>query len=151
MEDLNIQVVVDVSETLPIIYSDSILIRQVIFNLLKNALEAMECGGTLTLTPSTDDENVFLKIQDTGTGIAPEAIPQLFTPYYTTKSTGHGLGLTLVMRILKAHGGHLNIQSTPGKGTCFTLQLPKKHKRVRLLMASESPILEKKGAFDQAS
>lgn len=137
MENLGIQVILDISETLPVIYGDPILIKQVIFNLLKNALEAMEAGGTLTLTPYADDEYVFLKIQDTGSGILPEAIPQLFMPYYTTKNEGHGLGLTLAMRILKAHGGTLQIQSTPGKGTCFIVQLPQKHKRVRLLAVNE--------------
>ena len=133
MEDLGVQVSLELGEPLPVISADPALIKQVFFNLLKNALEAMDHDGCLTLTARLDDCDVFIDIQDNGVGIEPESLAQLFTPYYTTKATGHGLGLVLAMRILRAHGGQLGVKSTPGKGTCMTLQLPQKHRRVKLL------------------
>ena len=93
----------------------------------------MDRGGKLILRARFNDEFVFIDIEDTGVGIEVEALSQLFTPFYTTKNYGHGLGLVLVQRILRAHGGSLNVRSRPGEGTCFTLQLPQKYKRVRLL------------------
>lgn len=108
-------------------------LKQVFFNLLKNARQAMKAGGTIHLGTSSDDEFVYLRIADTGEGIAEEDLPRVFQPYFTTKDGGHGLGMMIVERIMRDHGGQIGIDSRKGVGTVVTLQFPQKARRVRLL------------------
>ncbi len=119
----------------PVIMADRDQLKQVFFNLLKNAMEAMPPGGRLSVKVRTDDDSVYVAIADTGSGIKAEDLAKLFQPYHTTKVSGHGLGLMIVQRILRDHGGHVGIESKEGVGTVVTLQFPQKHRRVRMLAA----------------
>jgi two-component system, sporulation sensor kinase E len=89
--------------------------------------------GRLSLRVRADDDSVYVAVADTGAGIKAENISKLFSPYHTTKAGGHGLGLMIVQRIMRDHGGHVGIESKEGVGTVVTLQFPQKHRRVRML------------------
>ncbi len=121
------------SETLPPVMADRNQLKQVFFNLTKNALEAMQPGGELKIKSRADDNNVFLLFGDSGSGIKQEDIVRLFQPYHTTKPGGHGLGLMIVQRIMREHGGQVGLESKEGVGTVVTLQFPRKDRRVRML------------------
>jgi signal transduction histidine kinase len=110
-------------------------LKQVFFNLIKNAMEAMQPGGRLSIKIRSDDDSVYVAIADTGSGILPEDLAKLFQPYHTTKVSGHGLGLMIVQRIMRDHGGHVGIESKQGVGTVVTLQFPQKHRRIRMLQS----------------
>jgi two-component system, sporulation sensor kinase E len=105
----------------------------VFFNLVKNAMEAMGPGGVLGVRIRADDQFVFVRISDTGSGIKTEDLTKLFSPYHTTKAGGHGLGLMIVQRIMRDHGGHIGVESKEGTGTVVTLQFPQKHRQFRML------------------
>jgi len=117
----------------PPILADRNQLKQVFFNLVKNALEATPPGGRLSVRLRADDDSVFVALADTGAGIRTQDMARLFSPYHTTKEGGHGLGLMIVQRIMRDHGGHVGIESKEGVGTVVTLQFPQKHRRVRLL------------------
>ena len=110
--------------------------RQVLLNLLHNAAQAMTEGGEMSIDlspasqranngPGQPDESVFLKISDTGTGMSKATLEKLFTPFFTTKQDGTGLGLSTVKKIMEAHKGEIQVQSEPGRGTTITLKLPR--------------------------
>ena len=132
-EDRSLTVEIDFIEKNPIIQADGDQVKQVIFNLLKNSLEAMQKGERLKILCRGDDDNIYLQLADTGEGIAEEDISKVFLPYYSTKDKGHGLGMMIVQRIMREHGGRIGIDSKPGVGTVVTLQFPRKYRRVRLL------------------
>ena len=98
--------------------------RRAMLNLVANALDAMPEGGQLTVAGQRTAVHLVVSVQDTGTGIPEESLPRLFTPLYTTKARGTGLGLYVVQEIIKAHGGTVEVMSTLGVGTTFTLRLP---------------------------
>ncbi len=131
--DRGITVEAETSDTLPTVMADRNQLKQVLFNLTKNALEAMKPGGQLKIKSSADDDSVYLRFGDNGSGIKPDDLVRLFQPYYTTKSGGHGLGLMIVQRIMREHGGQVGIESKPNVGTVVTLQFPRKERRVRML------------------
>jgi PAS domain S-box-containing protein len=116
-----------------LILADRNQLKQVFFNIVKNASEAMQPGGSLRVRSRRDDESVYLLFGDTGSGIRQEDIAKLFEPYHTTKKGGHGLGMMIVQRIMRDHGGQIGIDSREGVGTVVTLQFPLKHKRVRMI------------------
>jgi PAS domain S-box-containing protein len=118
---------------LPPIMADRGQLKQVFFNITKNAMEAMQPGGRLKIKSRADDEMVYLYFGDSGSGIRQDDLLKLFQPYHTTKPGGHGLGLMIVQRIMRAHGGQVGIESTEGLGTVVTLQFPRKDRRVRML------------------
>jgi two-component system sensor histidine kinase HydH len=98
---------------------------QCLLNLYLNAIEAMEPGGTLTVSCTNGPEStVSVEVADTGAGIAPQDISQIFDPYFTTKASGTGLGLAVVHKVIEAHGGRIFVASTPGEKTVFTITLP---------------------------
>ncbi len=113
---------------LPELRLDVSQMEHAILNLLLNAVASMPNGGVLSLTTRLEKRNgadaVQVEITDTGVGIAPEHLSHIFDPFFTTKSDGTGLGLPIVKRILKAHGGAISISSEPGRGTRVTLTLP---------------------------
>jgi signal transduction histidine kinase len=114
-----------VEETLlPAVNFDPKQLHQVLINLLKNALEAMDQGGEITITSRVKGANVEISLADTGEGMSPEVAANIFQPYFTTKEKGTGLGLAICQAIIQEHGGVILVDSTPGKGTTFTIQLP---------------------------
>ncbi|MCL6620846.1 MAG: GAF domain-containing protein [Syntrophobacterales bacterium] len=100
-------------------------LRQVLLNLLKNSLEAMEDGGRLSVSSRTVNGWVRVEVVDTGRGIPPEDMEKLFQPFFTTKPKGSGLGLAICQRIMQAHQGEITLTSTPGQGTRVRLTLPR--------------------------
>lgn len=133
--DRGITVDAETDGALPLVMADRNQVKQVFFNLLKNALEAMQPGGRLRIRARADDDNVIVALGDSGTGIKQEDLARLFQPYYTTKPGGHGLGLMIVQRIMREHGGQIGIESREGAGTLVTLQFPRKDRRVRMLQS----------------
>jgi signal transduction histidine kinase len=131
--DRGIAIEAETPASLPSVLADRDQLKQIFFNLTKNALEAMQPGGKLKIKSRADDESVYLLFGDSGSGIKQEDLLKLFQPYYTTKAGGHGLGLMIVQRIMRDHGGQVGIESKEGIGTLVTLQFPRKDRRVRLL------------------
>lgn len=116
------KVVEELADNLPRVPLDPEKMRQVLINLVRNALDAMPGGGTLTITTRSSGDGVLIEIADTGTGIDPSH--DVFDLFMTTKSGGTGLGLPIARRIVEAHGGSLTFESAPGKGTTFYVALP---------------------------
>jgi two-component system nitrogen regulation sensor histidine kinase NtrY len=105
--------------------ADAELLHRAISNLVLNAMEAMPQGGTLTLRTRDDDGKVLIEVADTGSGLTPEECERIFTPYYTNKQNGTGLGLAIVQSVVSDHGGRIHVQSEPGRGTTFVIELPR--------------------------
>jgi two-component system, sporulation sensor kinase E len=103
---------------------DPAQIKQVLVNLVKNAMQAMTKGGTLALSTGSTPDALWLSVSDTGCGIPSDHLARIFEPFYTTKQKGTGLGLMIVDRILRDHGGKVDVHSIVGKGTTFTVWLP---------------------------
>jgi two-component system sensor histidine kinase HydH len=115
----------EVRSDLPAVEHDPAQINQVLLNLLLNAIQSMDKPGVIRVTlQQHDDDTVRITVSDQGKGIAPEHLPNIFRPFFTTKGHGTGLGLSLARRIVESHGGSINVESTPGAGTQFTVELP---------------------------
>jgi signal transduction histidine kinase len=110
-------------------------LQQVLVNLVKNAMQAMTTGGTLTLQTGESNDGVWMSVNDTGGGIPQEQINRIFEPFYTTKKKGTGLGLMIVQRIVRAHNGRIELESNVGRGTTFRIWLPLQERKTRLLEA----------------
>jgi nitrogen fixation/metabolism regulation signal transduction histidine kinase len=104
--------------------ADPELLHRALSNLVLNAMDAMPNGGALTLRSKRDDGHVVIEIADTGMGLTPEECERIFTPYYTSKQHGTGLGLAIVQSVVSDHGGRISVQSEPGRGTTFRIELP---------------------------
>ncbi|MDQ3684457.1 MAG: ATP-binding protein [Acidobacteriota bacterium] len=117
---------VEQSGALPTVAGDAESLRSVFTNLIINGMQAMEsgAGGRLTIRLSNGQGHARVEIADTGRGIAPENISQIFEPYFSTKETGTGLGLAIVKKAVEDHGGAISVRSAPGEGTTFTVELP---------------------------
>jgi signal transduction histidine kinase len=111
-------------ENMPIIQADPDLLHRALSNLVLNSLDAMPSGGTLTVRTGHGDGVVGVEISDTGAGLTPEECERLFTPYYTTKRQGTGLGLAIVQSIVSDHFGKVSVESAPGHGATFRIELP---------------------------
>ncbi|MBP9914393.1 MAG: PAS domain-containing protein, partial [Opitutaceae bacterium] len=133
--DRGVVVEAETADDLPLVLADRNQVKQVFFNIVKNALDAMQPGGKLRIRARTDDDQVILAFGDSGAGIKQEDLVRLFQPYHTTKPGGHGLGLMIVQRIMREHGGQIGIESKEGVGTLVTLQFPRKDRRVRMLQS----------------
>jgi two-component system, sporulation sensor kinase E len=120
---------------LPLAPLDVTQMQQVLVNLVKNAMQAMTKGGTLTLQTGEGSEGVWLSVADNGGGIPQEQINRIFEPFFTTKKKGSGLGLMIVQRIIRAHGGRIELESDLGRGTVFRIWLPLHERKLRLLEA----------------
>jgi signal transduction histidine kinase len=111
---------------LPRIEVDPSQIRQVLVNLIKNALEATEENGRVLLATGSRDGQVWFSIQDTGKGMPGEVLEKIFHPFFTTKEKGTGLGLAVIHKIITDHHGAISVESTSGRGSTFTVRLPLK-------------------------
>jgi two-component system sensor histidine kinase HydH len=105
---------------------DADRLNQVLLNLYLNAVEAMEAGGKLRVSAAAEPEgrSLEIRVSDTGCGIRPEDLPQIFEPYFTTRPGGTGLGLAIAHNVVGAMGGTIQVESRPGEGATFTLRLP---------------------------
>jgi len=124
LEENNIQIETNLSLDVPKIEIDIKYMKQVLLNIIKNAIAAMPNGGIITLNTFRKDDRVHIQIQDNGVGITEENMAKIFEPYFTTKDFGSGLGLTVVFKIIKEHGGEITLNSKEGEGTTFTISLP---------------------------
>jgi len=129
-EDLaqkQVELVVDLADNDPIALVDSAQLRQCLVNLVRNAAEAVTSkgGGKVTMRTRRAGDRVVIEVEDTGVGIAPEVLPRLFDTFFSTKEGGSGLGLALTQQIVKDHGGDLSVESAVGKGTTFTVSIPR--------------------------
>ena len=133
LKDRDILVELELDGSLPSIEMDRDQIKQAFYNVIRNALQAMKTGGILRIRSGADETHQFVSFSDTGGGIAPENISRVFEPYFTTKSDGSGLGLLIVRRIVRAHGGEVIIESQRNRGLTLTIRLPRADRRVRFL------------------
>src|SRR5262245_4262325 len=138
LQDREIMVEQELRSDLPLLQVDRDQIKQAFYNVIKNGLEAMNRHGTLRIRTDLDDTHVIIRFIDTGGGMSAESLSRVFEPYFTTKPSGTGLGLLIVRRIVREHGGELSIESSQGKGLTLTIRLPYIDKRIRMLEAGES-------------
>jgi two-component system, sporulation sensor kinase E len=138
IQDRDIVVEQELRADLPLLQLDREQIKQVFYNVIKNSLEAMKRHGTLRIRSDLDDTHVMVSFVDTGGGMSAENLGRVFEPYFTTKPSGTGLGLLIVRRIVREHGGELSIESSQDKGLTLTIRLPYIEKRIRMLEAGES-------------
>ena len=122
----DVQILKALSEKVPELLLDKEQIQQALINLILNATDATDPGGTITVSTafSQDSQFVNIKVSDTGKGIAAEVVDKIFEPFFTTREIGTGLGLAITHGIIGRHGGDIRVQSRPGQGTTFTIRLP---------------------------
>jgi two-component system, sporulation sensor kinase E len=135
--DRDVLVETEYAEDVPAVDIDQDQIKQAFYNIIKNALQAMGTGGILRITIQRNDTHVVVSFTDNGSGIAPEHVTQIFEPYFTTKATGSGLGLLIVQRIVRDHGGELEMQSEADRGTTVRMLLPLKERRIHMLPSTQ--------------
>ena len=135
--DRDILVEQELHKGLPLLEVDRNQLKQVFYNIIKNAFQAMKSEGILRIRTDMDDQFVSIAFADTGGGISPDYMSSIFQPYFTTKANGSGLGLLIVRRIVRAHGGEIDIVSNEGVGLTLTIRLPIRDHRVRLLGPGE--------------
>lgn len=141
LESRGIPVKVEVAASLPTLDLDPTQIKQALYNVIRNAYQAVEQGeGEISIKSEVTDFEVRLSIADNGSGMSPEEMGTMFEPFKTSKSEGTGLGMLIVRRILREHGGELEVESEEQVGTKVTLSLPRSDKRVRLL--ESNPTIE---------
>ena len=133
IRDRDIIVELDLDPTLPRLLVDRDQMKQAFYNVIKNAFQAMRAAGILHIRSWQSELYVSVSFNDTGGGISQDQMSKLFQPYFTTKSSGSGLGLLIVRRIVREHGGEIEIESNEGKGMRVTIHLPFGDKGIRLL------------------
>jgi PAS domain S-box-containing protein len=143
MKDRDVIVQEELGDALPLIPANADQLKQAFYNLIKNAVQALNHGGILRVTTSRSDTHLEISFEDNGTGVSVEDMAHITEPYFTRKKDGTGLGLFIVQRILHEHGGHLELLSEPGRGTTARILLPLAERRVRLLGAGDEPPREK--------
>jgi two-component system sensor histidine kinase AtoS len=112
------------SRQMPEISLDSYQFRIALVNILRNSLEAMPKGGRIVVSTELRNGRVAVSLTDSGVGIHPDNIDKIFTPFFTTKDNGTGLGLSLAQQIIEKHGGDISCRSNTGEGTSFIIDLP---------------------------
>jgi len=133
MEQSNILCMLELDNNIPKIHIDERYMKQALLNLIKNAQAAMPNGGVLTVMTNFTDNEIRISICDTGIGISKENLAKIFEPYFTTRETGTGLGLTQVYKIIREHQGEISVDSSPGTGAEFRINLPIPQKVTRML------------------
>jgi two-component system, sporulation sensor kinase E len=140
LESREIRVELSFSEELPELDLDPNQIKQAFYNIIRNAYQAVDqADGEISIATSFSDYEVKVSISDNGSGISPEMMGAMFEPFHTTKSEGTGLGMLIVRRILREHGGELEMESEESMGTKVTLYFPRTDKQVRLI-EDQAPI-----------
>src|SRR5947207_486433 len=138
IQDRDIFVERELRSDLPLLQLDRDQMKQAFYNVIKNSLEATKRHGTLHIRTDMDDTNVIVSFVDTGSGMSAGNLSRVFEPYFTTKPSGTGLGLLIVRRIVREHGGELSIESSEGEGLTLTIRLPYIERRIRMLEAGEN-------------
>ena len=123
-EEKGIKIEKKLESFLPRVEIDDRYFRQCLLNIAENAFAAMPGGGVLTVSTYLDGDYEIVRVEDTGCGIDDEHLSKIFEPYFTTRASGTGLGLTVVYKVIKEHRGDILVSSEPGKGTAFTIKLP---------------------------
>jgi PAS domain S-box-containing protein len=136
ISDRRLTLKLELRADLPLLRVDPGQMKQVFYNLIRNATQATPPGGTITIRSDLADYEVVVTVSDTGAGIPPEQMGHLFEPFHTTKEKGTGLGLLIVRRIVREHGGEIAIESAEKRGTRITIHLPLGPKPVRMLPSS---------------
>ena len=133
LEQHKISLKLELEENLPNLMLDHGFMRQVLTNLITNARDAMKDkdSGTLTISTEKNSDSVILSVADTGSGIKSENLTKIFDPYFTTKKSGTGIGLTLVYKIIRGMGGDITVNSRQGIGTTFRIILPRMEKEIK--------------------
>ncbi|TFE67391.1 PAS domain-containing sensor histidine kinase [Methylacidiphilum sp. Yel] len=132
-QNLDILLEMNLDRGLPLLRADKNQLKQAFYNILKNGIEAVGKNGIIKISTHYDDSFLTISFQDNGGGIPQEAMSQVFKPYFTTKASGTGLGLLIVRRIIRDHGGEVQIESEDGKGTTVKILLPRAERLIRLL------------------
>ena len=138
IKDRDIVVEQELRSDLPLLELDRDQMKQAFYNVIKNSFEAMKSRGILRIRTDLDESHVIVRFTDTGGGISAENLSRVFEPYFTTKTSGTGLGLLIVRRIVREHGGELSIESSEGKALTLTIRLPHIDRRIRMLEAGDS-------------
>ena len=134
MEERNVSVHLNLDETLPSLPLDGDQMKQAFFNLLKNSYQALPgSGGEVHIDSVSNEFEIVVSVKDNGSGISPELMGSLFEPFRSGRASGTGLGLLIVRRIVREHGGEIKVESEEGKGTSVHIYLPLVEKRVRLI------------------
>ncbi|UTC61697.1 PAS domain S-box protein [Treponema sp. OMZ 787] len=136
--DKGITISLNFSKELPKIQGDERFLRQAFMNVLTNAKSAMPDGGFLDISTKNENDLLLVSISDSGQGILPEDLHKIFEPYFTTKHDGTGLGLTMTYKVIKEHGGEINVYSDYGLGTTFKFSLPIERKGAMLLLSDKT-------------
>jgi len=138
LQDREILIEQELRSDLPLLQLDRDQMKQAFYNVIKNSVEAMHRHGRLRIRTDLADTHVIVRFDDSGGGMSAENLSRVFEPYFTTKPSGSGLGLLIVRRIVREHGGELSIESNQGKGLTLTIRLPFIDKRIRMLEAGEA-------------
>lgn len=138
LQDREILVEQELRSDLPLLQLDRDQMKQAFYNVIKNSVEAMHRHGTLRIRTDLADTHVIVRFEDSGGGMSAGNLSRVFEPYFTTKPSGSGLGLLIVRRIVREHGGELSIESNQGRGLTLTIRLPFIDKRIRMLEAGEA-------------
>jgi PAS domain S-box-containing protein len=133
LEEAHIECRLELDENIPPVEFDGGQMKQALLNLIKNAMAAMPGGGVLTIRTKTAEGEIAVTVQDTGIGISDTNMPKIFEPYFTTRETGFGLGLTMVFKIIREHRGEIAVKSREGEGSSFTITLPIPQRERRLI------------------
>lgn len=139
IQDRNILVEQELRSDLPLLNVDRTQLKQAFYNVIKNAFQAMKSGGILRIRTDLEDRYLTITFTDTGGGISPENMSKIFEPYFTTKASGSGLGLLIVRRIVREHGGEIDLVSREGQGLELKIHLPLHDQRARMLPAASEP------------
>lgn len=143
LEQRECKVTLDLTPNEPLLELDRTQIQQALYNLLRNASQSLPAsGGIISIHSETTPYELRISISDNGSGISPEHMGSLFEPYKTTKKSGNGLGLIIVRRIIREHGGEIEIESEKGEGTKVTLFLPRQQKNLRILEGNSDTLIE---------
>ncbi|MFK7911640.1 MAG: PAS domain-containing sensor histidine kinase [Akkermansiaceae bacterium] len=143
LEQRGVQVSLDLSDQMPSLPMDGTQIKQALYNLLKNAFQSLSAeGGRIDIASRTTEYEVEIMIHDHGSGISPEVMGSIFEPYHSTKESGTGLGLMIVRRIIREHGGEIELESKEGEGTTVTISLPRQNRNIRLLENKPTSVID---------